>query len=75
MRETRENASARMTSVRNYEIAERYCAHVDGNVILTRINEDASEPPRYRCLSSHLCADRNGEPCRHAPEEKTAAFQ
>lgn len=53
----------------NYEIAERYCARVDGNVILTRINADASEPPQYRCLSSHLCADKDGEPCRHAPTE------
>ena len=48
-----------------YEIAERYCARVDANVILTRVNEDATKPPEYRCLSSHLCSEEDAGQCRH----------
>lgn len=48
-----------------YDIAERYCAHMDANVILARINEDATEPPEYMCLSSHLCKGDGIDACRH----------
>lgn len=53
-----------------YEIAERYCSRMDANVILMRVNEDASCPPVYRCLSSHLCKDPDNTPCRHRGEKR-----
>ena len=63
-----------------YDIAERYCAHMEANVILARINEDATKPPEYMCLSSHLCKGNDDKySCRHkrtqeaAPKENTGA--
>ncbi len=56
-----------------YEIAERYCARVDANVILTRVNEDASKPPEYHCLSSHLCSGDSVGTCRHYRTSTAAA--
>ncbi len=54
-----------------YDITERYCSHMDANVILTRINNVGSPPGEYRCLSSHLCQRDAGTPCKHTGD---AAF-
>lgn len=55
-----------------HEIAQRYCSSVDANVVLARINKDATEPPRYECLSSHLCGGASAcedSTCRHRLEK------
>ena len=51
------------------EIAQRYCSHVDANVVLAKINDNADEPPQYRCLSSHLCGAQAGQSCKNHPSQ------
>ena len=40
------------TRPKNHEIIERYCSHVDDNVVMMRQRQ---EHDRYVCLSSHRC--------------------
>lgn len=54
----------------SYEIAERYCSHVDGNVVLSKINSSADEAPRYQCLSSHLCQGKDVKECKNHAENR-----
>lgn len=38
------------------DISQKYCSHLDDNVILVKDSSDFSE--RYECLSAHLCGYR-----------------
>ncbi|MBP3919337.1 MAG: hypothetical protein J6I50_09255 [Clostridia bacterium] len=48
-------------------IASRYCDNLEQSVILCRqASDDSTQPPQYRCLSSHLCGKTD---CMHDPME------
>jgi hypothetical protein len=38
-------------------ISQKYCSHVDDNVIV--VKDTSVSPERYECLSAHLCGCRN----------------
>ena len=48
---------------RNHEIIERYCSHVDDNVIMIR---KRAEKDKYVCLSSHRCRHLRPGGCERA---------
>lgn len=38
------------------DISQKYCSHLDDNVIL--VKDYTVIPERYECLSAHLCGNR-----------------
>ena len=48
-----------------YEIRQRYCSKLDGNVVMKRQLGSEGE---FTCLSSHIC----GEDCKRKEEKQTA---
>lgn len=52
---------------RNHEIIERYCSHVDDNVIMIR---KLTESDRYICLSSDRCRHIHTNGCERADPDK-----
>ena len=55
-----------MPSKRNHEIIERYCSHVDDNVIMVK---KRTEKDKYICLSSHRCRHLRPAGCERADTE------
>lgn len=47
-----------------YEIKQRYCSKLDGNVVLKR---ELGTDGAFTCMSSHLCA----EDCKSKEEQKS----
>ena len=47
----------------NHEIIERYCSHVDDNVVMMRKRQDQD---KYVCLSSHRCRHVLPRGCKRA---------
>ena len=55
-----------MSVPRNHEIIERYCSHVDDNVIMIK---KRTEKDKYICLSSHRCRHLHPHGCERADAE------
>ena len=53
---------------RNHEIIERYCSHVDDNVIMIRKRGDSD---KYVCLSSQRCRHIHPNGCERAEAEQS----
>ena len=52
-----QNAEKREESVPFYEIKQRYCSKLDGNVVMRRkLGTDGG----FTCMSSHICRENCG---------------